>query len=136
MKKILLLALMPLLFLGCNKDYYEGDERIIVEGKVLYNNSPLQNAEIRIYPVYNASPTSNVISEINTGNSNDYVDDGYTIVKTKTDATGKITTSIPRNVNTNVYAIKISNGFNSKHYGYISYYNTGNYYVNLGTITY
>lgn len=136
MKKILFLALTPLLFVSCNKDYYEGDERIIVEGKITQNNFPLQNAEVRIYAVYNASPSSKIISEINSGNSYDYIDDGYTIIKTRTDATGKITTSLPRNINTSVYAIKITTGYNTKHYGYISHYNTINYYVNLGNLTF
>ncbi len=136
MKKILLLALTSLLFSSCEKDYYEGDERIIVEGKIMYNNLPLQNAEVRIYPIYNASPKSSIISEITFNNSNDYIDDGHTIIKTRTDATGKISTSLPRNINTNVYGIKINNGYNSKYYGYISHYNTNNYYVNLGTLNY
>ena len=136
MKKILLLAVIPLLFTGCQEDYYEGDERIIVEGKVMQNNLPLQNAEVRIYPVYNISPNSKLISEINNGNSYDYVDDGYTISKTQTDATGKITTSLPRNINTNVYIIKITSGYNTKYYGYISSYNTANHYVNLGSVNF
>lgn len=136
MKKILLVALTPLLFSSCNKDYYEGDERIIVEGKITRNNLPLQNAEVRIYPVYNASPSSSIISEIISGNSYDYIDDGYTIAKTYTDAAGKIKTSIPRNINTNVYAIKVTSAYNTKFYGYISHYNTVNYYVNLGYLTF
>lgn len=136
MKKTLFLALTPLLFSSCTKDYYEGDERIIVEGMVTYNNKPLQNAEVRIYPLYNVSPTTDIVSEITTNNSYDYIDDGYTIVKTKTDATGKINTSLPKNINTNVYGIKISNGYNSKYYGYISNYNVRNHYVNLGTLNY
>ncbi len=136
MKKLLLLALTPLLFSNCTRDYYENDERIIIEGKVMRNNVPLQNTEVRIYPVYNASPSSATIGEITFNNSNDYADDGHTIIKTKTDASGKINTSLPRNINTNIYAIKISNGYNSKYYGYISQYNTSNYYVNLGSLNY
>lgn len=136
MKKIILLALTPLFFASCNRDYYEGDERIIVEGKVFYNNVSLKNAEVRIYPIYNVSPKNGTISEINSNNSNDYYNDGNTIVKTKTDETGKISISLPRNINTSVYSIKISNGYDSKIYGYISHYNTQNYYVNLGTINY
>lgn len=136
MKKLLLLALAPSLFINCTRDYYENDERIILEGKVMRNNTPLQNAEVRIYPVYNTSPTSGIISELTPNSSNDYVDDGHTIIKTKTDASGKIATSLPRNINTHIYAIKISSGYNSKYYGYISQYNTNNYYVNLGTLNY
>ena len=135
MKKTLLLVVTPLFVLSCTGDYYEGNERIIVEGEVTRNNLPLQNAEVRIYPVYNASPSSQIISEITNGNSN-YIDDGYTIIKTRTDATGKISTSLPRNINTSVYAIKITIGYNTKYYGYISQYNTVNHYVNLGNLTF
>lgn len=136
MKKTLLLALTPLLFTSCQKDYYEGDERIIVEGKVLYNNLPLANAEVRVYPVYNVTPTTNIISEIDYNNTDYYSDNGNTISKTSTNNSGIISLSIPRNINTSVYAIKISRGYDSKVYGYISNYNTINYYVNLGTLNY
>ena len=135
MKKTLLLVVTPLFVLSCTGDYYEGNERIIVEGEVTRNNLPLQNAEVRIYPVYNASPSSQIISEITNGNSN-YIDDGYTIIKPRTDATGKISTSLPRNINTSVYAIKITIGYNTKYYGYISQYNTVNHYVNLGSVNF
>ena len=127
MKKTLLLALTPLLFTSCQKDYYEGDERIIVEGKVLYNNLPLANAEVHVYPVYNVTPTTNIISEIDYNNTDYYSDNGNTISKTSTNNSGIISLSIPRNINTSVYAIKISRGYDSKVYGYISNYNTINY---------
>lgn len=140
MKKILLFIFTVLLLTACRDDYYEGDERIIIEGKVLYNNLPLTNAEVRVYPVYNATPNSGIISEINynnpENNANYYSDNGNTISKTYTNNSGIISLSIPRNINTSVYAIKISKGYDSKVYGYISHYNTINYYVNLGTLNY
>src|SRR5690606_38791091 len=103
MKKTLLLAVAPLLLISCNKDYYENDERIIIEGKVISNNLPLQNAEVRIYPVYNVSPNSSTIEELTFNSTNEYADDGHTVIKTKTNTAGIINTSVPRNVNTDVY---------------------------------
>lgn len=134
MKKIILIILPVLIFVSCREDYYEGDERVVIEGTVMNNDAPLQNAEVRVFPVYNATPTSNIISEVNDFNSNNYDDDGYTIIKTKTDNSGRISLSVPRNINTSVYVISISNNYNTKNYGYISKYNTKNYYVNLGTL--
>lgn len=136
MKKLLILTMLPLLFVNCNEDYYEGDQRIIIEGNVRYNNSPLQNAEVRIYPVYNVTPTTNIISELTNYHTDSYSDEGFIISKTTTNGEGKISMSIPRNINTSVYAIRLSKGYDTKYYGYISKYNTQNYYVNLGTLTY
>lgn len=137
MKKILLVALTPLLFSSCNKDYYEGDARTIIEGKIVYNNIPLQNVEVNFYPVYN-KVKNGIISEIP---SNEIVYDRYqdepvSISKTTTDASGKISIAIPRNEDTSVYVVKVTRGKNSKYYGYISQYNTNNYYVNLGTLNF
>lgn len=137
MKKLLLFTFIPLLFLGCTNDFYDGDTRTIIEGNVVYNNSPLQNVEVNFYPVYN-QPKNGTIAELL---SNEIVYDRYqdepiSISKTTTDALGKISVSIPRNEDTSVYVVKITRGKNSKYYGYISHYNTNNYYVNLGTLNY
>lgn len=137
MKKLLLFTFIPLLFLGCTNDFYDGDIRTIIEGNVVYNNSPLQNVEVNFYPVYN-QPKNGTIAELL---SNEIVYDRYqdepiSISKTTTDALGKISVSIPRNEDTSVYVVKITRGKNSKYYGYISHYNTNNYYVNLGTLNY
>ncbi len=67
MKKTLLLALTPLLFTRCSVDRYEGDERIIIEGNVVYNSVPLSNAQIDVYPVYN-KPVNGTIAEIEESN--------------------------------------------------------------------
>lgn|SRR5690606_3968417 len=137
MKKTLLLALTPLLFTSCTNDFYDGDTRTIIEGNIFYNNIPLQNAEVNFYPVYN-KVKNGIISEIP---SNEIVYDRYqdepiSISKTITDASGKISIAIPRNEDTSVYVVKVTRGKNSKYYGYISHYNTNNYYVNLGTLNY
>lgn len=134
MKKILLLALTPLLFTGCHTDFYDGETRTIIEGKVIYNNAPLRDAEVNIYPVYN-EPKNGVIMEL----SPDQIStkqSAMSISKIKTDESGFISVSIPRNERTDVFVVKITRGNNSKFYGYISPYNTNNYHVNLGTINY
>ena len=137
MKKTLLFALTPLLFTNCTNDFYDGDTRTIIEGNIVYNNSPLQNAEVNFYPVYN-QPKNGSIAELSTSEIvyDRYQDEPISISKTKTHSSGKISVSIPRNEDTSVYVIKITHGKNTKYYGYISHYNTNNYYVNLGTLNY
>lgn len=136
MKKLLFLALTPLVFTSCRSDFYDGDTRVIIEGSVEYNNSPLKNAEINIYPVYNFAPKTSTISEININSSEYDLDKGVSVSKTYTNELGKISLSIPRNEDTSVFVIKISRGYDSKYYGYISQYNTVEHYVNLGTLTF
>ncbi|WCM42486.1 hypothetical protein MG290_02100 [Flavobacterium sp. CBA20B-1] len=133
MKKIALLFLATT-FIGCTTDIYDGDTRIIVEGKLIYNNAPLQGVEVNVYPVYN-QPTNGSItalypSEININSK------WISVSKTKTDASGTISFSIPRNEETNVYVIRITHNNDYRYFGYISNYNTNNYYVNLGTLNY
>ena len=43
----------------------------------------------------------------------------------------KVSIAIPSNEYTSVYVVKVTRGKNSKYYGYISHYNTNNYF-NLG----
>lgn len=133
MKKLLLLTLIPLLFTSCSVDRYEGDERIIVEGNVLYNNTPLNNAEVNVYPVYN-KPANGSIAEIE--ESNVRFDSHSSISQSFTDNSGKLSLSIPRNEETDVYIVKISRGYDSRYYGYISRYNARKYYINLGTLNF
>lgn len=134
MKKTLLLALTPLLFTNCSVDRYEGDERIIIEGKVVYNNVPLNNAQVDVYPVYN-KPISASITEVYYNNLNfDY--NHNSISKSFTDNSGNLSLSIPRSEDTNVYVVKISRGYDSRYYGYISRFNAGKYYVNLGNLNF
>ncbi|KAA5535289.1 DUF4198 domain-containing protein [Paenimyroides baculatum] len=137
MKKILFLAFTPLLFSSCTNDFYDGDTRTIIEGKVVYNNVPLSNAEVNFYPVYN-KPKNGTITELSSNEIvyDQYQDEPISISKTTTDASGKISISIPRNEDTSVYVVKVTRGKNSKYYGYISHYNTNNYYINLGTLNY
>jgi len=88
MKKIFLLAVIPLFFSSCHTDFYDGDTRTIIEGKVLYNNVPLREAEVNIYPVYN-EPKSGVITEL----SPDQIStkqSAVSISKTKTNESGLI----------------------------------------------
>jgi len=133
MKKTLLLALTPLLFTNCSVDRYEGDERIIIEGKVVYNNVPLNNAQVDVYPVNN-KPVNGTIAEIE--NSNVTFDSHSSISQSFTDNSGKLSLSIPRNEETDVYVVKISRGYDSRYYGYISRFNAGKYYVNLGNLNF
>jgi len=134
MKKALLLALTPLLFTSCQKDYYEGDERIIIEGKVVYNNIPLSNVEVNVYPVYN-KPANGSISEVYY-NDIFFGDNKNNISKSFTDNSGKLSLSIPRNEDTTVYVVEINYGNNTKYFGYVSRFNAGKFYVNLGTLTF
>jgi len=132
MKKTFLLALTPLLFTNCSVDRYEGDERIIIEGKVVYNNVPLNNVQVDVYPVYN-KPINTSITEVHYNDLNfDY--NHNSISKSFTDNSGNLSFSIPRSEDTNVYVVKISRGYDTKYYGYISKYNSSNYYLNLGTL--
>ena len=134
MRKTILLTLTLLFFLSCSKDYYEGDERIIIEGNVVYNNIPLSNVQVDVYPVYN-KPENGTITKIEYGNVN--FDYNYnSISQTITDNSGKLSLSIPRNEDTNVYVVKISRGYDSRYYGYVSQYNTRKHYINLGTLNF
>ncbi len=134
MKKIFLLSLVSLLFTSCQSDFYDGDTRIIIEGKVLYNNTPLQNAEVNFYPVYN-EPENGIITELSPEQISTK-QTGISVSKTTTDSSGKISIGIPRHERTHIYVVKITRGYDSKFYGYISQYNTNNYYVNLGTLNF
>lgn len=133
MKKILLVALTPLLFSSCTEDFYDGDARTIIEGKIVYNNLPLNNAQVDVYPV-NYKPVNGTIAEIEEINVS--YDSHSSISQSFTDASGKLSLSIPRNEETDVYIVKISRGYNSSYYGYISKYNTRQYYINLGTLNF
>lgn len=139
MKKMLILFANASLFSSCETDYYEGDERIIVEGIVISNNQPLANAKVEVYPTH-FSPKNGVITVID-GSNNDgnyYYDTSSSdaIASIKTDKNGKISLSIPRNTSTNVFVITVASHNQFKKYGYISGYNTMNYYVNVGTLNF
>lgn len=139
MKKTLLLLAVASLTSACDTDYYEGDERVVIEGIVVSNNQPLANAKVEVYPTH-FSPKNGVISVID-GSNNDgnyYYDSSSSdaIASIKTDNNGKISLSIPRNTSTNVYFITIASHNQFKKYGYISSYNTMNYYVNVGTLNF
>lgn len=132
MRKTLLLALTPLLFSSCTNDFYDGDTRTIIEGKVVYNDVPLRNAEVNFYPVYN-KPSNGSISEVYY-NDIFFGDNRNNISKSFTDNSGNLSLSIPRNEDASVYVVEINYGKNTKYYGYVSRYNAGKFYVNLGTI--
>lgn len=132
MKRLILFVLASNLLTACYTDYYENDYRIIVEGNVINNNKPLQNAEVKVVPVSNVNVVTNNISELKPDSN--YGSEGYVISQLKTTDTGKISFSLPRHERTNTYIIKISKGAVTKTYGYISENNIRNYYVNLGTL--
>lgn len=134
MKKTLLF-LSTLLLIGCGNDYYSGDERIVIEGKVAKNGTALSRANISVYPSYK-EPNSAVIAEIGPGNPDNNYDYSYNQISSiKTDAEGKFSISIPRNKNTHAYFIRIDKDTIHKDYGYISDYNVRDYYINLGSLT-
>lgn len=133
MKKIIFLTFIYLTLTSCRDDFYEGDQRIIIEGSFSYNNTPLPNALVNIYPVYD-KPKNGIITELN---YDDYsYKYGNSIIKTYTNNLGHINVSIPRNIDTEVYVLKITKGSKTKYYGYISNYNTSKYYLNFGTLTF
>lgn len=132
MKKTVLFFASTLMLASCRTDFYENDQRIIVEGYVTYGGKPLQNAEVVAMPVENTKNKSHIIEELNPSEEG-YGYDGYIITKMRTNADGKISFSLPRNERTDTYVIQINRGI-TKTYGYISPLNTRNHYVDLGTL--
>ena len=134
MKKTLLFF-SSLLLTGCNNDYYSGDERIIIEGKIVKDGNALARANISVYSSY-TEPKSDVISEISGENPGDY-DYSYNQISTiKTDADGKFSLSVPRNKNSHAYIVRIEKNGDHKVYGYISDYNVRDYYINMGSLNF
>lgn len=134
MKKILLFC-SPMLLIGCNNDYYSGDERIVIEGKIVKDGNALSRANISVYSSY-TEPKSDVISEISGENPGDY-DYSYNQISTiKTDADGKFSLSVPRNKNSHAYIVRIEKNGDHKVYGYISDYNVRDYYINMGSLNF
>lgn len=136
MKKILFLIIGVCTLNSCS-DYYDGDERIVIEGFVVTQGKPFGNVTIKVYPSFH-EPENGTISEIN--RNDEYNHDGWKfydpISVTSTNTDGKISLSIPRSEDTDVFVIEIGHDYDTKTYGYISSYNTVNHYVNLGTLTY
>lgn len=137
MKKNVFLISGIITLTSCSTDYYIGDERTVLEGVVVSNGQPLYNAKVEVFPT-GVLPETGSIEEINRS-GNDYywryIDDAPISIVT-TDQSGKISLSFPRNTGTSVYYIKITKNNNVKEYGYISAYNTMNYYVNVGTLNF
>lgn len=137
MKKNVFLISGIITLTSCSTDYYIGDERTVLEGVVVSNGQPLYNAKVEVFPT-GVLPETGSIEEINRS-GNDYywryIDDAPISIVT-TDQNGKISLSFPRNTGTSVYYIKITKNNNVKEYGYISAYNTMNYYVNVGTLNF
>lgn len=134
MKKTLLFF-SSLLLTGCNNDYYSGDERIVIEGKIVKAGTALARANISVYSSY-TEPKSDVISEISGENPGDY-DYSYNQISTiKTDADGKFSLSVPRNKNSHAYIVRIEKNGDHKVYGYISDYNVRDYYINMGSLNF
>lgn len=138
MKKTLVLFLGTVCLSSCEIDYYNGDERIVVEGIVVSNNEPLSYAKIEVFPSWN-TPKNGIITQIDNYEDNYYYEEsgsGSAIAVIRADKNGKVSLSFPRSTETNVYKIRVSSYNDVKTYGYISEYNSANYYVNLGTLNF
>lgn len=131
LKKLPYLSFLLTLFVvsACETEYYEGEQRLVIEGIAQRNGAPLSNVKIKVYPTYETANTGQI-----TPVENAYQKIDQAIADTKTDRNGKISLSIPMHYETNNYVISISVNNQEKYYGYISHLNTINYYCNLGTI--
>ncbi len=134
MKKTLLFFSL-LLLAGCDNDYYSGDERIVIEGKVVKNGAALPRVNVRVYSSY-TEPKNSVISELGTEDSAAYDYSYNQISSIRTDADGKFSLSVPRNENSRTYIVRIGKDQDYKTYGYISDYNVRDYYINLGSLNF
>lgn len=134
MKKTLLF-LSTLLLIGCDNDYYSGDERIVIEGRVVQNGAALPKANVSIYSSYTET-ANNAISEIVPESSAPYDYSHNQISSIRTDSNGKFSLSVPRNKNTPYYIVRIDKGKDYKVYGYISDYNVRDYYIDLGSLNF
>lgn len=134
MKKILLFC-SPMLLISCDNDYYSGDERIVIEGKVVKDGAALARANVSVYSSY-TEPKNGIISEITAQDQGAY-DYSYNQISTiKTDASGKFSLSVPRNKNSHAYIVRIGKDQDHKAYGYISDYNVRDYYINMGSLNF
>jgi len=134
MKKTLLFFSL-LLLAGCDNDYYSGDERIVIEGKVVKNGAALPRVNVSVYSSY-TEPKNSVISELGTEGSAAYDYSYNQISSIRTDADGKFSLSVPRNKNSRTYIVRIGKDQDYKTYGYISDYNVRDYYINLGSLNF
>lgn len=131
MKKIILFFLAVTSLTACTTDYYTGEERTVLEGRVVSGQTAVSGVEIMVFPT-SFLPESSNISELDFQNPNS----ANAISYTKTDQNGNFSLSFPKNESNDVYYIRIQKGHTTKYYGYISEYNVTDYYINVGALNF
>src|SRR5690554_500054 len=131
MKKLMIILLITTGLVACTKDQYNGDERTVLEGRVISGTQAIKDVEVMLFPT-TFLPEDSSISEIEYQN----LSSGKAISSTKTDNDGYFSTSFPRSEDADVYFIRIQKGSRTIYYGYISPQNTVNYYINVGNLNF
>lgn len=116
---------------ACTKDQYNGDERTVLEGRVISGTQAIKDVEVMLFPT-TFLPEDSSISEIEYQNPSS----GKAISSTKTDNDGYFSTSFPRSEDADVYFIRIQKGSRTIYYGYISPQNIVNYHINVGDLNF
>ena len=116
---------------ACTKDQYNGDERTVLEGRVISGTQAIKDVEVMLFPT-TFLPDDSSISEIEYQNPSS----GKAISSTKTDNDGYFSTSFPRSEDADVYFIRIQKGSRTIYYGYISPQNIVNYHINVGDLNF
>lgn len=134
MKKILLFVLLPLIFIYCDNDIYDGSKRYVIEGDIIQNDLPLVNQEVSIYLIkenmFDNFPNdyfSIPISEIEIPYEVKFLS------KVLTDKNGHFLLGVPGLPNStkkNAYCIRV----NDTNFGFISENHFKDYYLNLTSL--
>lgn len=118
-------------FFQCDTEYYDGSQRIIIEGKISHSSASLEKYKVEIYPCSADIKSSDIVA----------LNNDYSIYRTEhpigiatTDASGTLQMSIPQHESYQDYLIVVKGYNTSKSFGYISPLNIRNYRVNLGTL--
>lgn len=131
MKNYFLFFVATLSLLACTKDQYNGDERTVLEGRIISGTQAVKDVEVMLFPT-SFLPEDSSISEIEYQNPSS----GKAISSTKTDNDGYFSTSFPRSEDADVYFIRIQKGSRTIYYGYISPQNIVNYHINVGNLNF
>lgn len=128
MKKIFFFIIITSFLSGGCDEIYDGGERNVIEGQIIFNNQPVAYKEIVIlsFDRFNDSliNLSQPFKEIFKNTS-----DRVVLSTQKTDANGNFKFGVPGG-HEKAYYIRIDDRL----YGYISYYNMPNHYFNTGSI--
>lgn len=130
---LLILSFNLFSFFQCDTEYYDGSERIIIEGRFQLENQPLADQRIEIYATGAQATSAEIVSLVN--DPYNYIQGTeYPIAVVNTDHTGFVQMSIPKHTTLDTYIIVIKGNNYTKTFGYISPLNIRNYRINLGTL--